>query len=494
MREAYCRIAVARWGSESSYEVCMLSVNTSVQQYVKENLWLHFFQMGHMSSTNARPTVIVRGEGSRIWDQDGNAYIDALAGLFCVNVGYGRREIAEAMTAQAMTLPYVSPFSFPSEPMALLAGKLAEIAPTGPQSRSFFVTGGSEAVEAALKMAKAYQRKLGFHDRYKTISRRVAYHGTTMGALSINGVTPYRNGFGPLVPGARHVPLPQDVRDADELEELIVFEGPETVAAVIMEPVQNSGGAIVPPPGYLQRVREICDRYGILLILDEVICGFGRVGDWWGSAALGVRPDIITSAKAITSGYAPLGAVIAARHVADAFIGEEHEKFMHGITFGGHPVSCAAALANIAIIEREHLNTRSREMGAYLMRELRAAIGEHPNVGDIRGMGMFQAIELVRDRASMAPLEEEGLMGWLSDQLKRRGLICRADDRLDPVIQFAPPLNTPQDDLDAIVAITADVIHTLGRKLGTQPTMKALGASSPLPATPAAPLRAAADR
>lgn len=451
-----------------------MSLEPTVQHAIKENLWLHFFQMGHMSSTNARPTVIVRGEGSRVWDQDGNEYIDALAGLFTVNVGYGRREIAEAMLEQTLAMPYVSPFSFASLPMAKLAGKLAEIAPTGPQSRSFFVTGGSEAVETALKMAKAYHKKQGCHERYKTISRRVAYHGTTMGALSINGLTGYRNGFGPLVPGARHVPLPHVVHDADAVAELIEFEGPETVAAVIMEPVQNSGGALVPPPGYLQRVRAICDRYGVLLIMDEVICGFGRVGAWWGSDALGVRPDIVTSAKGITSGYAPLGAVIAGQHIADAFIGDEGEKFMHGITFGGHAVSCAAALANIAIMEREALPDRSRTMGEYMMAELRAAVGEHPNVGDVRGMGLFQAVELVRDRETMAPLEEEGLMGWLSDQLKRRGLICRADDRLDPVIQFAPPLNTPQDDIDEIVAIVADVIHALGKKMGTQPTMQAL--------------------
>jgi adenosylmethionine-8-amino-7-oxononanoate aminotransferase len=271
------------------------------------------------------------------------------------------------------------------------------------------------------------------------------------------------------------------VHDADAVAELIEFEGPETVAAVIMEPVQNSGGALVPPPGYLQRVREICDRYGVLLIMDEVICGFGRVGAWWGSDALGVRPDIVTSAKGLTSGYAPLGAVIAGQQIADAFLGDEGDKFMHGVTFGGHAVSCAAALANIAIMEREALPERSRAMGEYMLAELRAAVGEHPNVGDVRGMGLFQAVELVRDRETMAPLEEEGLMGWLSDQLKRRGLICRADDRLDPVIQFAPPLNTPQDDIDEIVAIVADVIHALGKKMGTQPTMQALAPAMAAP-------------
>jgi adenosylmethionine-8-amino-7-oxononanoate aminotransferase len=467
----------------------MPPVDPTLQQTFTENVWLHFFQMGHSSSTSARPTVLVRGEGSRVWDQEGNAYIDALAGLFCVNVGYGRREIVEAVAAQMLDISFVSPFSFPNLPQIKLAGELAKISPIGPQTRSFFVTGGSEAVETALKLAKAYQRKRGFGDRHKTISRRVAYHGTTMGALSVNGLTGVRNGFGPLVPGARHVPLPHRYRCdycalaaqcsgtcADEIERLIEFEGPETIAAIIMEPVQNSGGAIVPPPGYLQRVRQICDHHGILMIADEVICGFGRVGDWFGSSALGVAPDIMTCAKGITSGYAPLGAVMVRPEVADAFIGAEADKFMHGITFGGHPASCAAALANIAIIEREQLNERARSMGDYLIRELRAAVGEHPNVGDIRGMGMFMALELVYDQRTKQPLEEPNLMSWLSDQFKRRGLICRADDRLDPVIQLAPPLNIPQGDADQVVAIVADVIHALGRKMGTQPTMQTVAA------------------
>ena len=467
----------------------MSTFTPELQQTLAENVWLHFFQMGHSSSTSARPTILVRGEGSRVWDQDGNAYIDALAGLFCVNAGYGRREIVEAVAAQMLDIAFVSPFSFPNLPQIKLAGELAKISPMGRQTRSFFVTGGSEAVETALKLAKAYQRKHGFADRHKTISRRVAYHGTTMGALSVNGLTGVRNGFGPLVPGARHVPLPHRYRCdycalaaqcsgtcADEIERLIEFEGPETIAAIIMEPVQNSGGAIVPPPGYLQRVRQICDHYGILMIADEVICGFGRVGDWFGSSALGVVPDIMTCAKGITSGYAPLGAVMVRPEVADAFSGAEAEKFMHGITFGGHPASCAAALANLAIIEREQLNDRARTMGDYMIRELRAAVGEHPHVGDIRGMGMFIALELVYDQHTKQPLEEPNLMAWLSDQFKHRGLICRADDRLDPVIQLAPPLNIPQEDADQVVAIVADVIHALGRKLGTQPTMQAVAA------------------
>lgn len=473
----------------------MLPVDPTLQQTFTENVWLHFFQMGHTASTSARPTtILVRGEGSRVWDQDGNAYIDALSGLFCVNAGYGRREIVEALAAQLMEIAFVSPFSFPSVPQIKLAGELARISPLGPKTRAFFVSGGSEAVETALKLAKATQRKRGFTDRYKTISRRVAYHGTTMGALSVNGLTGIRNGFGPLVPGARHVPLPHRYRCnycalhsqcagtcADEVERLIEFEGPETIAAIIMEPVQNSGGAIVPPPEYMRRIRQLCDHHGILMIADEVICGFGRVGHWFGINAFDVVPDIITCAKGITSGYAPLGAVLVRPEIADLFNSDaDADKFMHGITFGGHAASCAAALANLAILEREQLPARAARMGDYLMRELRAAVGEHPNVGDVRGMGMFLAIELVHDRQSHAPLEEPNLMAWLSDQCKRRGLICRADDRLDPVIQLAPPLNIPEEDADQVVAIVADVIHALGRKLGTQPTMATVKAIQPL--------------
>ncbi|NTW03880.1 MAG: aminotransferase class III-fold pyridoxal phosphate-dependent enzyme [Oscillochloris sp.] len=463
----------------------MLSLNNVQQQTVADNVWLHFFQMGHLSSTGARPTVLVRGAGSRVWDQEDNEYIDGLSGLFTVNVGYGRQEIADAIAAQLSQIAYVSPFSFPSLPMIDLSARLAAITPTGPLSRVFFTTGGSDAVETALKLAKAYQRRLGFHDRHKIIARRSAYHGTSMGALSVNGITSLRNGFGPLVPGARHVPVPYHYRCdycalhaackgtcADEVERLIEFEGPETVAAIILEPVQNSGGAIVSPPEYLHRVREICDRYGILLIADEVICGFGRVGGWFGSTELGLKPDIVTCAKGLTSGYAPLGAVLVRSEVADAFTSAvDDDKFMHGITFGGHPISCAAALANLDIIERENLTTRSRTLGDYIQRELRAAVGDHPNVGEIRGMGMFMAIELVRNRETRESLFEEKLIGWLSDQVKCRGLICRADDRLEPVIMLAPPLVLSLEEADRCVAIISEAIHALGRRLGSVPTM-----------------------
>ncbi|MBX6341936.1 MAG: aminotransferase class III-fold pyridoxal phosphate-dependent enzyme, partial [Thermomicrobiaceae bacterium] len=407
-----------------------------LRQAIRENVWLHFYQL-HRATDPEQAPIIVRGEGSKVWDTEGKEYIDALAGLFCVNVGYGRREIAEAMMAQLEQIHYVSPFSFPNVPGTVLADRVANLAPTGPDSRVFFVSGGSEAVESALKLAKQYQRRRGQPTRYKTISRRVAYHGTTMGALSVNGLTAIRNQFGPLVPGARHVPPPYRYRChlcqgrdgctlacADEVARLIEFEGPETVAALIMEPVQNSGGAIPAPPGYFQRIREICDEYGVVMIMDEVICGFGRTGRWFGSDLYEVRPDIITVAKGITSAYAPLGAAIASRKIAEVFEGPESEPFMHGITFGGHPVSAAAALANLDIMERERLVERSAAMGDYLMQRLQEALGDHPNVGDIRGAGLFIGIELVKDRETKEPMTGERLVGWLSDELLRRGVIC----------------------------------------------------------------------
>lgn len=475
----------------------MVSLDHDRQQALADNVWLHFFQMGHMSSLGARPTVLVRGEGSRVWDQEGNEYLDGLSGLFTVNVGYGRREIADAVAAQLDAIAYVSPFSFPSLPLINLSARLAAIAPTGPRSRVFLTTGGSDAVESALKIAKAYQHRRGNAERTKVIARRSAYHGTSMGALSVNGVTSIRNGFGPLVPGARHVPLPYSyrcdycggdcvgdacaLRYATEVERLIEFEGPETIAALIMEPVQNSGGAIVSPPAYLRRVRELCDRHGILMISDEVICGFGRVGGWFGASEMGVSPDIVTCAKGLTSGYAALGAVLVRGEIADAFVGEgDADKLMHGITFGGHAAACAAALANLAILEREGLTDRSRAMGDYMMRELRAAVGDHPNVGEVRGMGLFMAVELVRDRTTRESLAEERLMGWLSDQLKGRGLICRADDRLEPVIQLAPPLVITREEADRCVAIVAEAVHALGRRVGSVPLMVPRAAVSEL--------------
>ena len=302
-----------------------------VREAIRDNLFLHFTQMQSHYSPEHRPLVLVKGEGSTVWDMDGNAYLDLLAGIYSVNAGYGRRRIVEAMLAQLETMPFVNPFGYASVPAAVLADRLSDLVPLGGDARAFFTSGGSEAVESALKLAKQYQTLKGFPHRWKTISRRVAYHGTTMGALSVNGLTYARSSFGPLVPGARHAPMSHRYRcpyckDApacslmcyDEIERLVEFEGPEQVAAIITEPVQNAGGCI--PPGsmdYFKKIRKLCDETGILMIMDEVICGFGRLGELFGSTYFGVEPDLITLAKGITSSYAPLGAVMVRKSVAD---------------------------------------------------------------------------------------------------------------------------------------------------------------------------------
>ncbi len=448
-----------------------------LNQAIRDHTWLHFTQMKNVIDDPA-PMVIARGEGSTVWDTNGKEYIDGLAGLFCVNVGYGRQEIIDAITAQLQKISYVSPFSFPNEPAAELASKLAEMTPIGKDARVFFVTGGSEAVESALKIAKQYQRLRGFQGRYKTISRRIAYHGTTMGALAVGGLTGIRRAYEPLLPGARHVPLPHRYRCdycwqaagcsgqcTREVSNLIEFENPETIAATIMEPVQNSGGCIVPPATYYPEIRRLTRENGIVMIMDEVICGFGRTGKMFGTEHWGVQPDMMTLAKGLTSAYYPLGAVVVSKEIADTFIGAESKKLLHGITFGGHPVAAAAAIANIAIIERENLVQQSADKGEYLRAELNKALGRHPSIGDIRGTGLFVGIEFVKNRETREPMEGGAMMGWLSDQLLARGLICRCDDRLDPVIQLSPPLVITKDEIDRVVNIIEEVVGALEEEL-----------------------------
>lgn len=445
---------------------------------IASHTWLHFYQMQNL--VDRAPIVIERGEGAKVYDHTGKEYIDALAGLFCVNAGYGRKEIADAMYAQAMKIHYVSSFSYPNEPAVRVADKLADLAPIAGdgEARIFFVSGGSEAVESALKISKQYQRARGFRGRYKTISRRLAYHGTTMGALSVTGLQSVRAPFEPLVPGARHAPMNLHYRCpycshesscnlscAREIEDLVEQEGAETIAAIITEPVQNSGGCIVPAADYYQRIRDLCDRTGIVMIMDEVICGFGRVGYWFGTEHWNVKADIITCAKGLTSGYSPLGAAIVKQEIADTFLGEEKHKFMHGITFGGHPVSAAAALANLAILERENLPQRAKESGEYLMGQLKEALESSRIVGDIRGLGLFIGIELVKDKGTRESLHGEADMAWLSDELLARGVICRADDRLDPVIQLSPPLIISKEEIDRVVSVLDEMIEGLEQRV-----------------------------
>jgi adenosylmethionine-8-amino-7-oxononanoate aminotransferase len=431
------------------------------QQQAKRHLWMHFTRMGAYADHEV--PVLVRGEGCYVWDEHGKRYLDGLSALFCVNAGHGRAELGEAAAAQAKELGFYTNWSY-AHPRAIeLAARIAELAPHD-LNRVFFTSGGSEAVESAWKLARNYHRLRGDGQRTKLIARELAYHGTSLGALAATGLTALRVPFEPLTPGGCHVPNTNSYRwpeerdplwAADAIEERIEFEGPETVAGVILEPVQNAGGCFVPQDGYFQRVREICDRHGVLLISDEVICSWGRLGNWFGCERYGYRPDLITTAKGLTSAYAPMGAVIASDRVAEPFL-EGKTSFAHGFTFGGHPIAAAIALANIDIFEREDLcgHVRAKE-GEF--RERLEGLRDLPIVGDVRGAGYFHAIELVKDRATKesfsAEESEQLLRGFLSGELYRQGLICRADDRGDPVVQLSPPLIADTEQFDEIEAV-----------------------------------------
>ena len=440
--------------------------SSELQEQAKRHLWLHFTRMG--AYAGGEVPVIVRGDGCYVYDEHGKRYLDGLSALYCVNIGHGRAEIADAAARQARELGFYTNWSY-AHPRAIeLATRIAGLAPAS-LNRVFFTSGGSEAVESAWKLAKAYHASRGEPTRHKLISRVLAYHGTSMGALTATGLTPLRAPFEPLTPGGVHVPNTnsyrwQEERDplwaADAIEEAIEFEGSETIAAVILEPVQNGGGCFVPQDGYFQRVREICDRHGVLLISDEVICSWGRLGYWFGCERYGYEPDMITTAKGITSAYAPLGAVIAADHVAEPFM---HGKaiFNHGFTFGGHPVACATALANIDVVEREGLCERVRANEAPF-RAMLDSLRDLPIVGDVRGAGYFQAIELVKDQDTKETFNEEEseelLRGFLSGELYRRGLICRTDDRGDPIVQLSPPLIAGPEQFDEIESVLRPVL------------------------------------
>ena len=346
-------------------------------------------------------------------------------------------------------------------------------------STGFFVSGGSEAVEAAWKLARQYHAARG-QRRWKAIARRLAYHGTTMGALSINGCTELRTPFEPLVPDVLHVSNtnryhrpPEETEDEltafllDELEATLRQAGPDTVAMVIVEPIQNTGGSFMPPAGYLEGVRELCDRHGVLLCFDEVITGFGRVGHWFASERFDVTPDLITCAKGLSSAYAAIGALIASERVMEPFFGEG-SMYSHGMTFGGHPVQAAVALKNIEIMRREGVVDHVRDNEAAFRATLEPLL-ELPIVGDLRGTGFFYALELVKDRDTRATFSDEEcdelLRGFVSPRLFEEGLICRADDRGDPVVQISPPLVAGQAEFDAIAGRLGTVLEEAGQRM-----------------------------
>jgi hypothetical protein len=435
-------------------------MNDDLTESARRHLWMHFTKM---SKTGDIP-VIQRGEGAWVYDQHGKRYLDGLAGLFVSQVGHGRSELADAAAKQAGELAYFPIWSYAHPRAVELAERLSDLAP-GDLDRVFFTTGGSEAVETAWKLARNYFRAIGEPTRYKAIARNIAYHGTTMGALAITGVPSIKEPFEPIVPGAVRVPntnpyRPSPIDPAEAIALAIEMEGPETVAAVFLEPVQNSGGCFPPTDGYFQRVREICDETGVLLVSDEVICAFGRIGHWFGSQRYDYQPDIITMAKGMTSGYSPIGGMIARPYLVEPFADGEN-TFLHGITFGGHPVSCAVALANLELMEREGLLEHVRK-NEDAFRATLEKLHDLPIVGDVRGTGYFMGIELVKDKATRETFDDDErerlLRGFLSRALYDAGLICRADDRGDPVIQLAPPLTIGQEEFDYIEQVLRTVL------------------------------------
>jgi adenosylmethionine-8-amino-7-oxononanoate aminotransferase len=448
---------------------------SSLQELAKRHLWMHFTRMG--AYADAEVPIIVRGEGPYVYDEHGNRYLDGLSGLFCSNAGHGRTELGQAAARQVEELDFTTLWSY-AHPRAIeLAARIATLTP-GDLNRVFFTSGGSEAVESAIKLSRAYHQRTGNPRKIKFISREIAYHGTTLGALAVTGIPALRTDFEPLVPGGNHVAntnsyhWPSD-RDplwaADQIEEKILFEGPETVAAVILEPLQNAGGCIPPQEGYFQRVREICDRHNVLLVSDEVICSWGRLGHWFGCERYGYEPDVITTAKALTSAYAPMGAMIASDRVAEPFM-HGTEMFTHGFTFAGHPVAAAVAMANLDVFEREDLCGRVREHEGAL-RAMLEGLRDIPIVGDVRGAGYFHAVELVKDQETKEGFNdqesEELLRGYLSGELYRRGLICRADDRGDPVIQLAPPLICGPEHFEEIENVLRPVLTEAANRLSS---------------------------
>ena len=439
----------------------------------RRHLWLHFSRMGAYSETKEIP-IMVKGEGCYVYDIRGKRYMDGLSGLFTSQLGHGRPDLADAGAQQAKTLEFFPLWTYAHPTAINLAEKLSTLTP-GDLNRVFFTTGGGEAVESAWKLARQYHRLHGNHGRYKVISRNIAYHGTTLGALSITSIPGMRMPFEPLVPGAIKVPNTNFYRAeehgddihafskwaSDEIERAILREDPDTVAAVFVEPVQNAGGCFPPPPGYLKRVREICTKYGVLMVSDDTICAFGRLGEWFGANKYDYVPDIITCAKGITSAYAPLGAMIVRDAIMEPFLSAD-TSFLHGFTFAGHPVSCAVALANIKAFEDEDILGHVNRL-APVFRSALETLTDLPIVGEIRGEGFFYGIELVKDRDTRETFNDDEaerlLRGYLSGALFEKGLICRADDRGDPVVQLAPPLISTEVEIEFIVETLREVLE-----------------------------------
>lgn len=434
-----------------------------LRSLARRHLAPHFTRSGAWHSDSL--PVIVHGAGCYVYDDAGRRLLDGLSGLFCVNIGHGRTDIAAAAAKQLETLPYATNWSGAHPPAVEAATLIAGLAP-GDLESVFFVNSGSEAVESALKFARQYHQANGEPQRTKVIARDMAYHGTSLGALSVTGIPKIREPFEPLLPGVRHVPntLGQTVPSGEsvrelpcvcEIERVIAEEGPETIGALFAEPVQNGRGALVPPDGYWQELRAICDRYGILLVADEVISAFGRLGSWFGSELFGVVPDLVTFAKGSTSAYAPLGGMLIRRPVLDTLFAGHDGGFAHGATFGGHPLVTAVATANLQALQAEDALGNVRTLAPRLQAGLEEIRHRHSVVGDIRGTGFFHAIEFTADREAGRELTAEESTHLLRETfpaaMKEAGLVTRPDDRGATMIMVSPPLIADEAVIDELV-------------------------------------------
>jgi adenosylmethionine-8-amino-7-oxononanoate aminotransferase len=453
---------------------------TTITDFDQGSTLLHFSRNGAFGPGATELLVLDRGEGPYVFDTHGKRYVDGLSSLFCAQIGYSYgEEMATVAGAQLSKLAFNTLWGT-AHPAALeLADRLAELSPPG-LDRIFFTSGGSESVESAWKIVRQYHIAKGQPERMKAIARKTAYHGVTLGALALTGVPGYKEPFGPPAIDTTHVSNTNAFRNPlqgeeltkhllEEMEQAVLDADPETVAMIIAEPVQNAGGCLTPPPGYWEGLRVIADRYGIVLVADEVITGFGRLGELFGSTRVGASPDIITTAKGLTSAYAPMGAVFVSDHIAAPFY-DEGRTLMHGITFAGHPLCAAIALKNLEIFERDDVvaNVRAREPKLKaLLEELR----ELPIVGDVRGLGFFWAVELVKGEGNErldADERERVLRGYMPGALREAGLIARADDRGDAVLQIAPPLVADDSVLEEIVSAMREVLAGAGRLLGLE--------------------------
>jgi adenosylmethionine-8-amino-7-oxononanoate aminotransferase len=459
-------------GNKMSTSDLLAGGPNALQDAAKNHLWMYFTRHGNFATQDG--PMIVRGEGCYVYDDKGRKILDGLAGLFTVQIGHGRTELGDAAKEQSDKLAFFPLWSYAHPMAAALAERLAKLAP-GDLNKVFFTSGGGEAVETAWKLIKNYYKMIGKPTKHKIISRALSYHGTSQGALSITGIPFAKIPFEPLVPGGHKVPntnfyrAPQHVSHdekefgiwaADQIEQAILLEGADSVAAVFLEPVQNSGGCFPPPPGYLDRVREICNRHDVLFVADETITAFGRIGETFAVNRYGVQPDIIICAKGLTSGYAPMGAMIASDRLFEPF-STGTNMFAHGSTFGGHPVAAAVAMRNLDIMQSEKINEHVREKESVFRKTLEK-LYDIPIVGNIRGEGFFYGIELVKDketRESFSAQESERILrGFISQALFENGIYCRTDDRGDPVVQLAPALIANETQFDEIESILRNVL------------------------------------